>query len=47
MSITETLVGESIAQAMLAEFETQAPITRRFLDRSPKTNLPGSRTRNP
>lgn len=39
MSITETLVGESIAQAMLAEFETQAPITRRFLDRLPEDKL--------
>ena len=36
MSITQTLVGESIAQAMLAEFETQAPITRRFLERLPE-----------
>jgi uncharacterized damage-inducible protein DinB len=39
MSITQTLVGESIAQAMLAEFETQAPITRRFLDRLPEDNF--------
>ncbi len=39
MSITETLVGESIAQAMLAEFETQAPITRRFLERLPEDKL--------
>jgi uncharacterized damage-inducible protein DinB len=39
MSITQTLIGESIAQAMLAEFETQAPITRRFLERLPEDKL--------
>jgi len=39
MSITETLVGEFIAQAMLAEFEMQAPITRRFLERLPDDKL--------
>lgn len=39
MSITQTLVGESIAQALLAEFETQAPITRRFLERLPEDKL--------
>ena len=32
MSITQTLIGDSIAQALLEEFETQAPITRRFLE---------------
>jgi uncharacterized damage-inducible protein DinB len=39
MSITQTLVGDSIAQAMLAEFETQEPITRRFLERLPEDKL--------
>ena len=29
----------SIAQSMLAEFETQAPITRRFLERLPEDKL--------
>jgi uncharacterized damage-inducible protein DinB len=29
----------SIAEAMLAEFETQAPITRRFLERLPEDKL--------
>ena len=39
MPITQTLIGDSIAQAMLAEFETQAPITRRFLERIPEDKL--------
>ena len=39
MSITQTLIGDSIAQALLAEFETQAPVTRRFLERLPEDKL--------
>ena len=39
MSIAQILIGDSIAQAMLAEFETQAPITRRFLERLPEDKL--------
>jgi uncharacterized damage-inducible protein DinB len=39
MSITQTLIGDSIAQAFLEEFETQAPITRRFLERLPEDKL--------
>jgi uncharacterized damage-inducible protein DinB len=39
MSITQVLIGESIAQSLLAEFETQAPITRRFLERLPEDKL--------
>ncbi len=39
MSIAQTLIGDSIAQAMLAEFETQAPVTRRFLERLPEDKL--------
>lgn len=34
-----TLVADSIAQAFLAEFETQAPVTRRFLERLPEDKL--------
>lgn len=32
-------VANSIAQSLLAEFETQAPITRRFLERLPEDKL--------
>lgn len=39
MSIAQPLIAESTAQAMLAEFETQAPITRRFLERLPEDKL--------
>jgi uncharacterized damage-inducible protein DinB len=39
MSIAEPLIAESIAQSLLAEFETQAPITRRFLERLPDDKL--------
>jgi uncharacterized damage-inducible protein DinB len=39
VSITQTIIGESIAQAFLEEFETQAPITRRFLERLPEDKL--------
>lgn len=39
MSIAQPLVAESIAQEFLAEFETQAPITRRFLERLPEDKL--------
>jgi uncharacterized damage-inducible protein DinB len=39
MSIAQPLVAESIAQAFLAEFETQTPITRRFLERLPEDKL--------
>lgn len=34
-----TLVADSIAQALFAEFETQAPVTRRFLERLPEDKL--------
>jgi len=37
MPITET--ATSIADAMLAEFESQAPITRKFLERLPEDKL--------
>jgi uncharacterized damage-inducible protein DinB len=39
MSITQTAIADSIAQAFLEEFETQAPITRRFLERLPEDKL--------
>ena len=46
MPVAEPLVRNSIAQMMLAEFEAQAPVTRRFLERLPKPSSPGSRTRS-
>lgn len=39
MSVADLVVADTIAQALLAEFETQAPITRRFLERLPETKL--------
>src|SRR5579863_8931955 len=39
MSITQSAVADSIAQAFLEEFETQATITRRFLERLPEDKL--------
>jgi uncharacterized damage-inducible protein DinB len=39
MSIAPPLITESIAQALLAEFEAQAPITRKFLERLPNDKL--------
>ena len=39
MPIAEPVVTDTIAQSMLAEFETQAPITRRFLKRLPEDKL--------
>ncbi len=39
MPVAEAVATQSIAQSMLAEFETQAPITRRFLERLPEDKL--------
>ena len=39
MPIAESVVADSIAQSLLAEFETQAPITRRYLERLPEEKL--------
>ncbi len=39
MSVAEAVVMQSIAQSFLAEFEAQAPITRRFLERLPEDKL--------
>ena len=36
MPVAEAVATNSIAQSMLAEFETQAPITRKFLERLPE-----------
>jgi hypothetical protein len=40
MPIAEPLVTQSIAESMLKEFEIQAPITRRFLERLPADEPP-------
>jgi uncharacterized damage-inducible protein DinB len=39
MPVAEEITTHSIAQSMLAEFETQAPITRKFLERLPENKL--------
>jgi uncharacterized damage-inducible protein DinB len=39
MPVAESNTTTSIAHSLLAEFETQAPITRRFLDRLPDDKL--------
>lgn len=39
MPVAEPVVSDSIAQSFLAEFEIQAPITRKFLERIPEDKL--------
>lgn len=39
MPVAETVVSQSIADSFLAEFEAQAPVTRRFLERLPEDKL--------
>jgi uncharacterized damage-inducible protein DinB len=39
MPVAEALATPSIAQSMLAEFEMQVPITRKFLERLPEDKL--------
>jgi uncharacterized damage-inducible protein DinB len=39
MSVAPLVATESIAKSMLAEFEIQAPITRKFLERLPEDKL--------
>ena len=39
MSIAQPTLASSIAQSLLDEFEVQAPITRRFLERLPEDKL--------
>ena len=39
MPVAERIASNSIAESMLAEIETQAPVTRRFLERLPEDKL--------
>ena len=39
MPVAEAVSTSSIAQSLLAEFEMQAPVTRRFLERLPEDKL--------
>jgi uncharacterized damage-inducible protein DinB len=39
MPVAESVVTHSIAESLLAEFEAQAPVTRRFLERLPEDKL--------
>ena len=39
MPVAEDVVSQSIAQSLLNEFEAQAPVTRRFLERQPEDKL--------
>jgi uncharacterized damage-inducible protein DinB len=39
MSIAQPLIADTIAMSLLTEFEIQAPITRRFLERLPEDKL--------
>jgi len=39
MPVAQPLIAESIAQSMLAEFEIQARVTRKFLERLPEDKL--------
>jgi uncharacterized damage-inducible protein DinB len=39
MPVAEAVATRSISQQMLAEFETQAPVTRKFLERLPEDKL--------
>jgi uncharacterized damage-inducible protein DinB len=39
MPVAEAVATQSLSQCMLAEFETQAPITRKFLERLPEDKL--------
>jgi uncharacterized damage-inducible protein DinB len=39
MSIAQEEIVTSLAQSLLAEFEVQAPVTRRFLERVPEDRL--------
>ena len=39
MPVAEADAAQSLSQSMLAEFETQAPVTRRFLERLPEDKL--------
>jgi uncharacterized damage-inducible protein DinB len=39
MSVAEPMTVDAVAQALLAEFEQQAPITRRYIERLPEDKL--------
>lgn len=39
MPVAEPIVANSIAQTLLAEYERQAPVTRKFLERLPEDKL--------
>lgn len=39
MSVAQPIISDMIAQAMLAEFEQQVPITRRYIERLPEDKL--------
>ena len=39
MPVAEPIIANSIAQSFLAEFEAQAPVTRKFLERLPEDKL--------
>jgi len=39
MSVAQSIVSDAIAQALLSEFEQQAPITRRYIERLPEDKL--------
>ncbi len=39
MPVAEAIASLSLSQCMLAEFETQAPITRKFIERLPEDKL--------
>src|SRR3569833_3944412 len=39
MSVAQRIVSDAIAQALLAEFEQQVPITRRYIERVPEDKL--------
>ena len=39
MSVAQPIVSDAIARALFAEFEQQAPITRRYIERLPEDKL--------
>lgn len=39
MSVAQPIISDAIAQALLAEFEQQVPITRRYIERLPEDKL--------
>ena len=39
MSVAQPIISDVIAQALLAEFEQQVPITRRYIERLPEDKL--------